>query len=907
MSKFTKYLVAFAAILSAGMTWAEGEVAVVAKIGTTEYTDLHAAFSDLGSKATATAGYKLELIADVELTSGLTLTDNNTLGQYPAVPISGTGVRLEWYQIDLGGHTISLSGEGYVLTLAGTSVNSTIMIKNGTLKATGSAYGALKADSAALLHTDNLTLTSTNDSYYTVDMGAKSITGLLKNSVVTNTGKGGAVRYTGRQGFIHSSKITCEKGVAVYAELSDENYGGLAIAGTTEATVIKGSTAIYVGENSVQVSYIAGGTIDGKLIDGDPENAAGMLVAFGGTYTQTPEDFLSEGYSIQGEGPYVIHDESALSIDGTAGTKTVAEAFNLGTTSCTTTIALQSDVYLVAIQAKSNLIDVKNGQNLTIDLNGHTLNCFDLSAAYTEVHLCNVANGGTLTVTDSTAESSLAEDQSGELAFASWAPDHRKTPGYANNLFTIGGKMIYERGILRAATWDVMGLATATYCVDANVNYAADITISGGGMSNGNTAIRLFGGKGHKLAVKGGTIDAGNSSLWIQGNASSKVDVKITGGKMLGRSSFGSLSDWNYGNIYGSGTPGGTVSISGTAEIMGSVTCWGVLNTPFITISGGKFVNEEQEDGTRSEYRIWSSANNAGRIVVTGGEFERSYLYPFNYMRLYPNYEGYYITVNQSANHQLMINNDGNYAFGDPAACVTCQYLWYDNTIYPCNTYSQYMSSASTYYSDDSDNGSYILDRYESLTAALKDCGQEMQVRFGNFWLIGQNVKMLKNDENKSVATYYYNTEGVYQVPQLVETRVDMNGCSVTSEATDSLVKVYARGLPPTLKVVGGGSITSGGKIFEIATQGNVEIYGGDYTTMNANGMLFANKGDYKVNVMADVGDGSYFDVNPASFSHDVSDFVYNKDNNITFKTINANDARYYLGRVVEVQDAPAK
>lgn len=882
MSKFTKYLVAFAAILSAGMTWAEGETTAVAKIGSTEYTDLHKAFTDLGKNATATAAYELTLLADVEISTGLTLTDNNKFDD-SRIPVSG---RVEWFQINLNNHKITLNGEGYVLTLAGTCGTSSMMIKNGTLKATGSAYGALKADSAALLHTDNLTLTSDNDDHYTVDMGEKSITGLLKNSVVTNAGKGGAVSYTGRQGFIHSSKITCEQGIAVYAELSNERYGGLAIAGTDESTVIKGETAVCVGENSVQVSYIAGGTIDGQLVDD-----AGMLVVFGGTYTISPEDYLSEGYSIQGEGPYMIHDESALSIDGEVGTKTVLAAFDLGTTACTKTITLQSDVYLVAIQKKTNLITINKNQNLTIDLNGHTLNCFDLSASYDGVHLCSVAGGGTLTITDSKVDSGNPDEQTSMLSFGSWAPDPRKSPGYANNLFTVTGTLNYDRGILYTSSFDYGCYSAATYCVDTSSGSNAKVNFTGGEWTSGNTCIRLFnGGADCRLTMTGGRIYGGNTAIWQQGG-NSKAD--ISGGALTGLAPFAGVDEWNSGVIYCTGTPGANakITISGDTEITGNISVWSSYAVPNVEITGGKFLG--------NGYRIWHYQNCDGyaqyapkRIVVSGGEFSKDYMYLWNYMKFYGPYVDRYMTVDQSEK-TLIVNEDENYSFGTPVAEIKARYARQGNTIYDCDE-------------------DVTFDYYSSLPLALKYIGTTQTCFNGKYNFIAQNIELLADDDGSAMPRVYSNAFSPYTELKLNETNVALNGHKVSSSTTAPLVTIEDSyfGYPAVIKIKGTGSITSGGVLFRsddsFAAYGYppeswVEIYDGDYTTNGTD--LFSGE----VYVMADVGDGSYFDVNPASFSHDVSDFVYNKDNNITFKTINANDARYYLGRVVEVQDAPAK
>lgn len=859
MSKYIKYIASMAAILTAGMIWAEP----VAKVGTftaaTEYNNIADALKALEG-ATGSANYKLTLLADVELEEGLVFTDNRTNGsKFPAIPYNDANKRMTWQIIDLNGHTITVNnGKKPAFSYEGTYNAAALSITNGKIIATGTTPGAVKVDVEAFTQIVNVEMSSESVAP-TCELTAKSFNNVLKGLKIANTASNGiALRIDSGHALVHSCEITAdtETGTAVSIAQNSE-AGGVAIAHPN--TKISGSTAVYVDPQSLQDVYLTGGTFTGT-IDDEGE----LLWISGGKYSEDPSAYVGEGYTVEGEeGPYVVSDAKSLLVDDVESS--VANAFNFsGVTK--RKITLNGDIFLLAIDAKTYLLEAGNGQEITIDLNGHTLNVFDVSASFTGVN-CGIVKGtGVLQVIDS------SKKDSGYLSFAAWAMDYRSTPGYANNMFRIEGSstLKVESGVIANVSRDKSRWSMASYTVD--VYGSAKLNVSGGHILNSNTAIRMYdGAAAMKFTMTGGEVIAGNSALWIQ---KGKGTAEISGGYLegltkacsayyRGESKFFTFkpgasdefydaqgrSDvvYPYGCVYASGSPSaGGITISGDAVVKGSVTVWGSQVEKYCKITGGSFIG----DG----FLFWSYPYYIQKFKVinlTGGVFDRDYFKTYNCMLFNPGYENYYMYVDGS----VRVENDNRMHFG---SAIAQSYAY--------------------------DDGYYRFDAYANLSLAIANVGREYFVYGCETVKAGQYIDLLANETN-SVAQ---------QLNDGSDCTIWLNDCTVDSSETDALVTVRKG----TVNVVAGdGAIKSKGAVFKTTDDGQVVIQDGNYTTSGS--ALFDGYGVY---VMADVGDGSYFDVNPASFSHDVSSFVYNKPDAIEFKTIQAPiDSRYYLGRNVEV------
>lgn len=856
MSKYMKYIASMAAILTAGMIWADP----VAKVGTfttaTEHDNIADALKALEG-ATGDENYYLTLLDNVELSEGLTFSDNRTDdNSLPAIPYTGNHNRMTWQIIDLNGYTITVNnGSKPALTYTGSNSNAALTIKNGKIVAAGTTPGALKVDDKGWATLLDLELSSETSDAPTCELTENSYNNVLKGSKITNAADNGvALKINSGHALVHSCEITAdtETGTAVSIAQNSET-GGVAIAHPN--TKISGSTAVYVDPQSSQDVYLTGGTFTGT-IDDEGE----LLWISGGKYSEDPTVYVGVGYTVEGEeGAYVVSDAKALLVDGVESS--VADAFNFsGVTE--RTIKLNGEIFLLALEKKADMISVAKGQTITIDLNGHTLNVFDVSACFSGVNCGAVAGGGTLNIIDST------NTDSGYLSFAAWAMDYRSTPGYANNMVTITGNCNVESGTLENISIEKSRWSLATYNLD--LRSSANVVISGGHILNSNTAIRLFYSTAQTLNMTGGEIVSGNTAIWVQGigttSASSRVDVTVSGGTMSGNSRYGVIYVWPESR--------GDITVEGDAEVYGGVYCYGTNpgneGEKFIHLKGGVYGNVQLASGAMSSYKI-IGAWPASSIEVSGGAYDPSYFYHHNANKFTED-ENAYFTI--SGNYRM--EEDCRYHFGPTVARLVGKVLL-----------------SPTGYAINSSN--LPIDNYSSLPLALEFVSKPQMVVSGNYNLLGQDVYVESDGANSGSHTF---SNKFSDIEAMKETRVYLQGHKVISDQTTPLVQVVDSG-EAVVKIMDSGTITSKGEIFTTDKWSDswVEIYNGDYSTKGNS--LFSGE----VYVMSDVGNGSYFDVNPASFSHDVSSFVYNESNAIEFKTLQATavDNRWYLGRNVEV------
>lgn len=841
MSKFAKFIAIFVAVFAAGMTWAASTTSQtedsVAAVGTQDskgvfqpkayYTDLQEAVNAISSSG----NYRVRLLKDLALTKGLTFTDKSANG-VPA--ISG---RTESFIIDLGEKTLSMTDvDGYVLTVDGTCVTTTMRLMNGTIAAAGTTKGALNVKSRAVVRVHDVTMTSANASNPTCLFGATIRNGVLINSVVTNTAGGVGVSVLGQQGFFFGSTISSVGGTAVYVKLTSAYTGYNRIAGgfVSTKTDVTGVTAFEVDENcaSPQIDYVS---ITSGKITGELKDDGYILTVCGGTYTMDPDGFYLDGYDQidNGDGTYTVVDASKVIIDDGNGEKnvTIAEAFNVKGVA-KRVIKLNGDIFLLALESGKNAIEVGNGQDITVDLNGHSLNVFDVSATYSDINCANVSGTGKLTLTDTSTPENEGDPRTGYLAFTPWLMDWRSSPGFASNMLKARNTSTLN---IIDGTYDHLGYyrngySVASYTID--VYETANVNISGGTFFNSNTVMRMF-YSGQKVDISGGTLDGGLTAIWLQGTTA--ADLKISGGSFFGLGSYGVI--YNTGNSAASNSK---VLIRG-GEYQGCVTCYGgtYMQPAWFTIEDASFV-----DPAGNNFHLYGPN---GRLVLKGGVYDRCYLQYWNYMKEYDAINwNLYLTVDGS----IRVENDNRYHFGDQVAVTCDEYGW-------------------------------PVDYFSSLSMAIANAGVSYPVYSGANLTAGYSIELCLDDADSIAQT----------VSTTLDPVVYLKGHSVTSEETQPLITA-AKG---TIKIADAGSISSVGPVFK-TTSGEVDIYDGDYSTKGNE--LFSGT----VKIMADVGDGSYFDVNPASFSHDVSSFVYNKSGAIEFKTIQAPiDSRYYLGRNVEV------
>ena len=165
-----------------------------------------------------------------------------------------------------------------------------------------------------------------------------------------------------------------------------------------------------------------------------------------------------------------------------------------------------SPIVIMKSFATSETATVKNGLNVTIDLNGKTITVTDNTTKNFEA----IKNQGTLTIKDSSA------DKTGKITVTATTNSgwNRYSAVIAN---TVGGKLTVNGG-----TIEHLGGTDMAYGIDNLTNgkgtYAETI-INGGTIKSTYRAIRQFlnGVEAQNiLTVNGGTIEGANKSIWMQ-------------------------------------------------------------------------------------------------------------------------------------------------------------------------------------------------------------------------------------------------------------------------------------------------------------------------------------------------------------------------------------------------------
>lgn len=269
------------------------------------------------------------------------------------------------------------------------------------------------------------------------------------------------------------------------------------------------------------------------------------------------------------------------------------------------TITLVKDLVL------DSPLEIVNGKNVTLDLNGHTLSETSTSAAAS--CLVAVKSGGSLTI------------QNGTIVYAATTPDtgwggegQPPYPGYANNAIRNEGTLVIENATIENKT----SKGGASYVID---NYAgANLTINEGTVlmqSGGDIAIRMFnGGSGAiNVTINGGSI-SGYRAVWVQLASNNTaiapiMNLTVTGGTLTSTEQTynQAIYSYSYGNdmrnvlinVTG-GTFNGDIALTGGAN---------KTNLETLNISGGQF------NGQWGFYSYGADEKALEAITVTGGTF----------------------------------------------------------------------------------------------------------------------------------------------------------------------------------------------------------------------------------------------------------------------------------------------
>ena len=185
---------------------------------------------------------------------------------------------------------------------------------------------------------------------------------------------------------------------------------------------------------------------------------------------------------------------------------TLQDAINAaGTTPTTITITADfetDDDYTIA-----------SGQNITLNLNGKTITGTDNATG--SFGLFNINSGAALTINDGNSNS--RSNTAGAITLK--ATNNREWNAYSSVISNQRGTLVVNGG-----TIEHLGGTAMAYGIDNLTNTDAQIaetTINGGTVKSTYRAIRQFlnssaEGVNNILTVKGGTIEGGNKSIWMQ-------------------------------------------------------------------------------------------------------------------------------------------------------------------------------------------------------------------------------------------------------------------------------------------------------------------------------------------------------------------------------------------------------
>ena len=518
----------------------------VAAIGTTKYATLKEAIN------AARTGDTITLLKDVDL---------GTKGQYlySAATDKKDVCNLTF---DLNGHKITSSSTSYTVSAS----REGLVIKNGTIENTAAStkYGAIYATFSTKgthsLRLENVTVIAKDTGIYaitangeaTVTIGDKTtinaatgikVVGAVKETSRTYTGSltlnvsGGTV--TGTKYGIHvtgpatknvDAKVTVK---VTGGEVSSITTNSDSISISSAAVIISGGTVTGDLKNAGKdVITITGGTFKGAVTKPNPN---GTIAISGGTFAYPVDSsYCAEGYM-----PTVNEDGTTY---GVKKTTYVAEVNGTQYTSLQAAIDAASRKTTVTMLANTKENVTISTSDLTLDLNGFTLNGG------------TVANKPALTVTAArvTVKDS-SEAQTGTIMREDTAENSGVSSHYVIDIQG-SGLLIFEGGKVtnNSGIDDCSNGASLVRVGDDSVAKYPGLTINGGTFTQDNfIAIKVERGtfylndgevnsvnsyaieNRHRAIIQGGTVN-GTVSTWVYSTGAAVNELEISGGTIKG-------------------------------------------------------------------------------------------------------------------------------------------------------------------------------------------------------------------------------------------------------------------------------------------------------------------------------------------------------------------------------------
>lgn len=533
-------------------------VEAVASVGSKQYGSLQAAID------AATAGQTVTLLADA--TEDVTIDKNITL--------------------DLGGKTLTNTGAGKAtVTIA---KGATATVQNGSIIG-GTSYYNIQNNGTATF--TGVTATAGNndssmiDNFGTLTIESGSYTGGL--DTIKNE--------PGAKLTISGGEFTLTKGTSKGFTGVVFNYGDLTITGGTftqsDKSAPYGQAQVIHTDNksgsSAPSTVITGGTFKNLCTRSTAwvvratNAAAGATKVSGGTFNKS----ISDGYCADGfiptknaDGTYGVKAGKYVAQIGTKYYETLADAIRLAAKGKTITL----------LDNVTENVEITANKNLTLDLNGFTLN------GGTGTAKAALYNLGTITIQDTSAAKTgtIKRDDTGAVGETSYYVIRNQ------GTMTIESGIVTNNSGYRKANSTGSMVGSSLIC-NGDCDEGGTLTIKGGTFTQ-NNFIAIKNGALGVLHVSGGTITSNHSAIqnWF------KAD--ITGGEIKGQLW---TDAWKEGESVGETKIGGDAKFSGeiVMDITGSVA-------PTLAINGGNL--------NVTNWRITNAAANAGaKPAVSGGTF----------------------------------------------------------------------------------------------------------------------------------------------------------------------------------------------------------------------------------------------------------------------------------------------
>lgn len=552
-------------------------VEAVAQIGDVGYITLEAAI------AAAASGDTVKLLKDVK--EDVTIDKNITL--------------------DLGGKTLTNTGVGK----ATISVNNgvTVTAKNGSVVGGTSFYNiqvGKAVNSTANLTLENVTATAGNtgssmiDNFGTLTIKSGTYTGGLN---VVKSEEGSTLTINGGKFTLNHAVSNYYNGVILSAGMTTITGGEFIQQNATTPKWAHPTVVLAMKVDGYPSAIeITGGKFinnksDGKIFHGYGKATSDNFKVSGGTFNKS----ISDGYCADGfiptknaDGTYGVKEGKYVAQIGSKNYETLADAIRLAAKG--KTITLLANV--------TENVEITAAKNLTLDLNGYTLN------GGTGTAKAALTNYGTITIKDSSTAKTgtIKRDDNGTTGETSYYVIRNQ-----GTMTIESGTVINNSGYRKTNPTGSM-IGSSLICNGDDT--AATLNIIGGKLEQKNF-IAIKNGSLGTLNVSGGTITSNHSAIqnWY------KAD--ITGGEINGQL-------WT--DAYIAGESVGETKISGDAKFTGEIVMdiTGTNVIPKLEITDGEL--------NVTSWRITSAAAKAGaKPAISGGKFTSAV--PAEYCA--PNYE----------------------------------------------------------------------------------------------------------------------------------------------------------------------------------------------------------------------------------------------------------------------------